>query len=176
MNASQDRPPHRKPGHARAPWTSDREGLQDRQRAAPVPVEGETATGASPPAGDALTLPGGALVAMRKSGGLLFRSWEVVVSDEGRVETSALGGGRPARTAAGPALGATELASLRRAVERIAVERLPARAAQRPDGFIYEIAARTRGGLRVVEVADSHVPEALKPLIRQLNTLLPTER
>jgi hypothetical protein len=132
--------------------------------------------GESAPDGDALTLPGDALVAMRKSGGLLFRSWEVVVYDDGRVETSALGGGRPARTAAGPALGAAELASLRRAVERIDVEHPAARATQRPDSLVYEIAARTRGGLRVFEIAEGQRPAALAQLIRQLNSLLPAGR
>lgn len=131
-----------------------------------------------PPAAsdDALRLPPGALVAMRKSGGLLFSSREVTVYRNGRVTTSAIGGGRTARAGTPRRLTEAQLVALARALEALDPERLPdAEGRQGPDAFVYEIVARVGRASRAIEVFEGSIPRSLAPLIRQLNGLLTGE-
>lgn len=128
-----------------------------------------------PPRGsdDALTLPAGAWLALRRSGGLLFSSREVVVYRDGRVATNAIGGGQSARSGAPRRLTEAQLAALRRVVEQIDFGRLPAPSGrQRPDAYAYEIVVRSGRTSHAVEVFDGSIPKPLAPLIRQLNQLL----
>jgi hypothetical protein len=128
------------------------------------------------PEDDPLTLPAGALVALRKSGGLVFRSREIIVYDNGRVETSRIGGGRAASAGTGRTLSATELATLRRTLDQIDFDQLPTTTGQqRPDAFVYEIAALADGVPRMAEVTDGQIPATVAPLIRQLNQVLAQE-
>jgi hypothetical protein len=116
-------------------------------------------------------------VALRKSGGIVFRSRDIVVYEDGRVETSAIGPGRPANAGAERAISSADLASLRRALAQIDFDQLPATIGhQRPDSFVYELAALAGGKPRTVEVADGQFPAAVAPLIRQLNQLMASER
>ncbi len=125
---------------------------------------------------EALALPEGAWLAMRKSGGLLFSSREVVVYEDGRVIGSAIGGGRPERDATPRRLAAAQLAALRRAVEQIDFGRLPAVAGhQGRDAFVYELVARSGRATHAVEVFEGAIPEQLAPLVEQLNRLLPRD-
>ena len=125
---------------------------------------------------EALALPEGAWLAMRKSGGLLFSSREVVVYGDGRVTGSAIGGGRPERDAPPRRLGAAQLAALRRAVEQVNFARLPAAVGhQGRDAFIYELIARSGRATHAVEVFEGAIPEQLAPLVEQLNRLLPRD-
>ena len=117
-------------------------------------------------------MPVGALVALRKSGGLIFRSSEIVVYDDGRVETSAVGGGRAASTGRARTLGDAELASLRRAIGRIDFDQLPATTGQQgPDSFVFELAALSDGTPRRIEVAEGRIPATVAPLLRELGAL-----
>ncbi len=125
---------------------------------------------------EALALPKGAWLAMRKSGGLLFSSREVAVYEDGRVAGSAIGGGRPERDAPPRRLAAAQLAALRRAVEQIDFGRLPAVAGhQGRDAFVYELIARSGRATHAVEVFEGAIPEQLAPLVEQLNRLLPRD-
>jgi hypothetical protein len=125
---------------------------------------------------EALALPEGAWLAMRKSGGLLFSSREVVVYGDGRVAGSAIGGGRPERDSPPRRLAAAQLAALRRAVEQIDFGRLPAVAGrQGRDAFVYELVARSGRATHAVEVFEGAIPEQLAPLVEQLNRLLPRD-
>jgi hypothetical protein len=125
---------------------------------------------------EALALPEGAWLALRKSGGLLFSSREVVVYGDGRVTGSAIGGGRPERDARPRRLSAARLAALRRAAEQVDFGRLPARAGrQGRDAFVYELAVRSGRATHAVEVFEGAIPELLAPLLDQLNRLLPRD-
>ena len=125
---------------------------------------------------EALALPEGAWLAMRKSGGLLFSSREVAVYEDGRVMGSAIGGGRPERDAPPRRLAAAQLAALRRVVEQIDFGRLPAVAGrQSGDAFVYELVARSGRATHAVEVFEGTIPEQLAPLVEQLNCLLPRD-
>jgi hypothetical protein len=115
-------------------------------------------------------------VALRKSGGLVFRSREIVLYEDGRVETSALGPGRPASAGPERTLSNAELTTLRRAIAQSDFDQLPATIGQqRPDSFIYELAALAGGKPRTIEIAEGQIPTAVAPLIRQLNLLLSAE-
>ena len=126
----------------------------------------------SPPArGEGLSLPADAWLAARKSGGLLFRSREVVVYRDGRVTSTTVGGWPPVETRTRK-LAAPQLAALRGALERVDFDRLPAAPGrQSPDAHAYEIVARGGGATRAVEVFEGSIPRALAPLIEQLNRL-----
>lgn len=131
--------------------------------AAPAPPR------AVPPGDDALQLPRGGWLALRKSGGLRFTSREVVVYRDGRVIAS--GTGIPPATRR---LTAEERAALQVALDASGLPRaLPASGHQRPDAYAYEIAARLGRRTYRGEVVDGSIPPTLAPLIRQLQRLLP---
>jgi hypothetical protein len=156
------------PVEGRAP-RDDRQPVAEAGTGGAAPGEAMAANAAPEDASPAL--PPGALVAMRKSGGLVFRSREIVVYGDGRVERGTLGGGRPA-TADQRTASAAQLAALRRAVGRIDLARTPPPARPGPDAFVYEIALPTDAGVREIVVADGQIPETIRPLLRELGRLL----
>ncbi|HEX9372348.1 MAG TPA: hypothetical protein VF897_15140, partial [Roseiflexaceae bacterium] len=83
-------------------------------RRAPRSVQGEPA-----PAEDRLELPAGALVALRKSGGLKFSSREVVVYRDGRVTYQAIPPEEPEAARAPRKLTRAQLADLRGLIGQI---------------------------------------------------------
>jgi hypothetical protein len=174
MSESQDRP--RRPGidGGDRPQRGRGEGRHTAQPAATPPSTGhQPPPNPATPEDEALTLPAGALVALRKSGGLVFRSREIVVYGDGRVGTSAVGGGRAASVGTGRTLGGAEIAALRRAIGQVDFDQLPLTTGQQPpDAFVYELAALAEGMPRTAEVVDGQIPATVAPLIRQLNRLL----
>jgi hypothetical protein len=174
---SRDRPRRSTPGEGRAPQGKPEEaGDIQSPAAAPQAARRKPPPASASQEGDALALPAGALVALRKSGGLVFRSREIVVYDDGRVETSTIGGGRSASAGTGQTLSRAELDALRRAVGRVGLDQLPTTVGQqRPDAFVYEITALVDGRPRAVEVMDGQIPPSVAPLIRQLNALLASQ-
>jgi len=118
---------------------------------------------------DRLRLPRGALVAMRRSGGFKFRSREVVVYRDGRVNyDDGEEGPRAVWT-----LSDVEMAELRRALEQANLPKLPATAGrQNPDAFAFEIIGRPSRRAYAVEVFQGSIPESLKPLIQQLGRFM----
>jgi hypothetical protein len=116
---------------------------------------------------DTLRLPRGALVAMRRSGGLKFRSRAVVVYRDGRVNyDDGESGPRTVWT-----LGDAEMAELRRVLDQANLAKLPAAGRQNPDAFAYEIVARPTRRVYATEAFQGSIPAALAPLIQQLNRL-----
>lgn len=129
-----------------------------------------------------MSLPKGALVVMHKSGGLSFSSRTVIVRNDGRIVRSVKAG--PERDAAGrrvasrkqPArLTKQQLSQLRITLAQSglgqASERV-GRAAQPPDTYAYEIVGRVGRKVQSAEVFDGSIPEAMRPLIRELNSYL----
>ena len=136
-------------------------GLKVNQPPAPVDPP---PTPESAPA-DTLRLPRGALVAMRRSGGFKFRSREVVVYRDGRVNyDDGENGPRTVWT-----LSDAELAELRRALDQAGFANLPAAGRQNPDAFAYEIVARPTRRVYSAEAFQGSIPASLAPLIQQLN-------
>ncbi len=124
------------------------------------------------PQPDRLTLPRGALVAMRRSGGLKFRSRKVVTYRDGRVNYD--DGEHGPRTVW--TLGDAELAELRRALEQANLPKLARSSGrQNPDAFAYEIVGRPSRRAYAVEAFQGSIPETLKPLIELLNRYMWTD-
>lgn len=114
---------------------------------------------------DTLKLPRGALVAMRRSGGFKFRSHEVAVYRDGRVNyDDGESGPRTVWT-----LGAAEMTELRRVLDQVGFAQLPAAGRQNPDAFAYEIVARPARRVYAAEAFQGSIPASLAPLIQQLN-------
>lgn len=124
------------------------------------------------PQADRLTLPRGALVAMRRSGGFKFRSREVVAYRDGRVNyDDGQEGPRTVWT-----LGDAEMAELRRALEQANLPKLaPSSGRQNPDAFAYEIVGRPSRRAYAAEVFQGSIPESVKPLIQQLSRFMWTD-
>lgn len=125
------------------------------------------------PAPDQLTRPRGALVAMRKSGGLRFAWRLVVVHTDGRViyKSNELGAPEAARVI--DTLDAARLAELQATIAQTDFAARSFGARQNPDAFAYEIIARVGRKNRFAEAFEGSVPAGLKPLIAQLNRLIP---
>jgi hypothetical protein len=145
-------------------------GLKVNQPSAPAPIDPPPAPESGP--ADTLRLPRGALVAMRRSGGFKFRSREVVVYRDGRVNYD--------DGESGPhtvwTLGDAELAELRRALDQAGLAKLPAAGRQNPDAFAYEIVARPARRVYSVEAFQGSIPASLAPLIQLLNRFAGMDR
>ena len=119
-----------------------------------------------------LVLPPGALVAMRRSGGLRFTSRTVVIYADGRVVTD---GGSETKQGAGRArkLSDAELAALYRALEEAGLDELPPRSGrQNPDAYAYELAVRLEGREYATEAYDGSISKQVAPLIQMLTRYL----
>jgi hypothetical protein len=114
------------------------------------------------------TLPRGGLVALRRSGGLVFRTRAVTIYRDGRVTYDADGPGGE-REQAVWLLGDDELDELRSELEAIDWAALRyAHVRPSPDAYAYELVARVRRRLRYLEVAEGAIPEAVELLVRKL--------
>jgi hypothetical protein len=134
-------------------------GLKVNPPSAPTPT--------APAPADTLRLPRGALVAMRRSGGLKFRSREVVVYRDGRVNYD--DGESDPRTVW--TLSDAELAELRGALDQAGLAKLPAADRQNPDAFAYEIIARPARRVYSAQAFQGSISASLAPLIQQLNRI-----
>ena len=138
-------------------------GLKVNQPLASAPGDPPPRPESSP--ADALKLPRGALVAMRRSGGFKFRSREVIVYRDGRVNYD--DGESAPRTVW--TLSDAELAELRRALDQADFAKQPAAGRQNPDAFAYEIVARPVRRVYSAEAFQGSIPASLAPLIQQLS-------
>jgi hypothetical protein len=69
-------------------------------------------------------------------------------------------------------LGRKELAELQRLLKESGLSRLkPTIDQERPDAYVYELAARAGRKTTHVEVVEGGIPDSLKSLIRRLNEL-----
>ncbi len=129
-------------------------------------------TNLSAPDDAPLTLPKGALVAMRKSGGLRFTSRTVVVHRDGRV--SAQGGTRSRNLKPPARLSKTQLSSLKHTVAKSMNAATPkSLGRQNPDAYAYEIVARVGRRVVTTEVFDGSIPASMAGLIKTLSGHLP---
>lgn len=132
-------------------------------------------TSLSAPNDAPLILPKGALVAMRKSGGLRFTSRTVVVHRDGRV--SAQGNTRSRNLRPPARLSKTQLSSLKHTVAKSMNAATPKSLGQQnPDAYAYEIVARVGRRVVTTEVFDGSIPSEMTGLIKELSRHLPAGR
>jgi hypothetical protein len=140
------------------------------------PPDAATPTGRSaPPDPDKLALPRGGLIAMRQSGGLRFRSREIVVYRSGKLVSRQLapaGVEPPSHTRQ---LALSELVELHHLLNQIDFSKLPPAGRQNPDAFAYEIVARAGRRMWFIEAFEGSIPESLAPLIDQLRRQMRTD-
>jgi hypothetical protein len=121
-----------------------------------------------------LKLPRGAFVAFRASGGIRFKSREIVIYPDGRMtsEGTHSSSDEPAR---GPrSLGKAELAEIHQSIEKAGLYGISTHDAQQPpDSIAYEIAAREASRSNYVQAFEGIIPDGLMPLIRLLSGFLP---
>lgn len=120
-------------------------------------------------------LPRSAFVGLRKSGGLVFTSSEVVVYPDGRVAYDARGVPQKEYTRLRRVLNDGQTISLRKLLDQTNFWQATSGGAQNPDAYAYEIAARLGQRSNEIEVFDGSLPESLQPLVERLSKLLPQE-
>ena len=121
-----------------------------------------------------LKRPRGALVAMRKSGGIRFTWRLLVVRGDGRLIYKSNQIGAPRAPRAIGRLDAAQLADLQALIAQADfAASSPGAARQNPDAFAYELIARVGRKNVFAEVFEGSIPDGLKPLIQRLNRLLP---
>lgn len=122
---------------------------------------------------ESLARPRGALVAMRKSGGLRFTWRLLVVHQDGRLIYKSNEIGAPEKARVIGTLDAAQKAALDAALAATTFEARAYGGRQNPDAFAYEIIARVGEDNHYAEAFQGSIPAALQPLITQLNALLP---
>ena len=122
---------------------------------------------------DRLKLARGAFVALRQSGGLRFGTREVMVYHDGRV-ISRRQGKLEAREGSRH-ITPGEVADLKAAIAHSRLRDLPRFSSigrPSPDGYAYELIARTGRRSKSIEFFDGSVPSEVQPLLAQLKTLM----
>lgn len=122
---------------------------------------------------DTLARPRGALIAMRKSGGLFFTWRLLVVHQDGRLIYKSNEIDSPEKARVIGALEAPQLTELQQLIAQTDFNARAYGARQNPDAYAYEIIARVGRKNKYAEVFEGSVPAALKPLLARLNGLLP---
>jgi hypothetical protein len=110
-------------------------------------------------------LPAGAWLRLTISGGLLFRTRDLVLYRDGRVALD----GAPSES---PVLSPARLATLRQLIEAADLGRLPPPGQQPSDGNAYEIVVRQGHRVLRAEAVAGHIPPNLAPLLAALRTHL----
>jgi hypothetical protein len=123
------------------------------------------------PQDDRLTLPQGAIIAFRQSGGLRFSTREVTVYRDGHVtwrRTGKLGAAQGERQ-----LTSEDVADLQALIGHSDLFGLPTTIGRpSPDGYAYELIARVRRKSTSIELFDGSVPLAVEPLLARLKAIL----
>lgn len=142
---------------------------------APSPAEQTPTSNAAP--GHApvqpLTLPRGALVAMRRSGGLKFSSQEIYVYPDGRITHGERDLSTEPHARPGRKLNDAQIMRLRRLLSSsgffgFKTEPRP----QDPDAHVYELAGRIGSKSNQIELHTGAIPDRLAPLVEMLSQLL----
>ena len=131
---------------------------------------------AAAPADKPMELPKGALIAFRKSGGLKFSSWEIVVYPDGRVTYDGGDTAKTSLTRAARRMSDAQVVKLRRTLENNFFGLKLPKTKPDPDGYVIEIAARVGGKNNHVELNAAGMPGALNSLVEQLTVLLPSDQ
>jgi len=125
---------------------------------------------------EALQLPKGALLAFRQRGGAPARTRDIVLYPDGRVSFGGPDVSKEAYARVPRQLNDAQIARIRKTLERANFFRMAsAQGEPPPDACAYEIIARAGNRVHAVSVFDSAIPNALQPLMQQLNALLPKE-
>lgn len=136
----------------------------------------ETKTPQTTPKPEPLQLPKGALIAFRKRGGVSASAREIVLYPDGRVSYGGPDLGKEMYAHVPRQMNDAQIARLRKTLERVNFFRMTSAPGEPPaDAFGYEISARAGKRVHAVAVFDGALPDALKPLIDQLNALMPKE-
>ena len=143
-------------------------------------VQKKADASASPADTEPLTLPRGALVTLRRSGGLRFTSRTITVHRDGQISHSLTGTGtrglRDKVKSAPSHVSNEQLSDLKIAVSQAGLDATATRkigaSKQSPDSYAYEIIARLGNKQTAIEVVDGSIPQTLKPLIRKLSALM----
>jgi hypothetical protein len=143
-----------------------------RKRTTQPPASATPAGQPAPADTDSLTLPRGGLVAMRESGGLRFRSREIVVYRSGKVIYRQLAPAGEGPTSDIRQLPLSQLVELHHLLKQSNFAKLLVTGRQNPDAFAYEIVARVGRRVHFVEAFEGSIPESLAPLIRDLRDLM----
>ena len=170
-------------GGISTPGTQDTTGAQGTPGAqggptSPTPDAGDTGsaggTSGTDDDDDPLILPKGAIVALRKSGGLRFTSRTVAVHRDGQITRSSSTYQRDLGQGTTNRLTNDQLSAIKVALSQAGLGGPTPKTSgsQSPDAYAYEIAARMGTKQYAVEVFDGSIPEAIKPLIRLLSQLL----
>ena len=119
---------------------------------------------------DQLSLPHGAFIAFRQSGGLRFSTREIIVYDDGFVivrRQGKLDAGEGSRR-----ITPDEVAGLKEQIDRCALFGLhPPIGRQNPDGYTYELIVRMDRKSKLIEFFDGSIPAEIQPLLAHLKTL-----
>ncbi len=121
---------------------------------------------------DLLKLPRGALVAVRKSGGLHFSVSEIYIYRNGRVLRQSIGAGQPHAKRELTRLMDAQLTELQSLLSASQFPRYAAPARQSSDTLVTEIVARVGRNVRFTEFASYATPQGLAPLVDWLSRLL----
>jgi len=141
------------------------------------PPDAATPTGQpAPPDPDRLVLPRGGLIAMRQSGGLRFRSREIVIYRSGKLAYRQLAPAGAEPTSHTRQLALSELVELHHLLNQIDFSSLPLGGRQNPDAFAYEIVARAGRRMWFIEAFEGSIAESLAPLINELRRLMRTDQ
>jgi len=123
-----------------------------------------------------LQLPLGAFIAYRTSGGAKASSREIVVYPDGRVSFGGPDVSKQIYSRVGRKLNDGQMARLRKLLDQVNFFRLQIEPShQPPDALAHEIIARIHARSNHIEVFDGSIPDALAPLIQQLDALMPKE-
>lgn len=121
---------------------------------------------------DPLVLPGTAVAALRKSGGLRFSSREVVVFRDGRVSYRTLAPHPEPRRRSVRVLSSMEMGELRRLIKACLLSPRPA-ARSSPDAFVSEVATRSGRTVRQAELTPGAMDASEAALVNFLTRLFP---
>ncbi len=134
-----------------------------------------TTTPAPPEDDQPLALPRGGLVALRRSGGFVFTSREVVIYKDGAVRYRRVEYGREGRRRTVRRLTPDELAEVRQLIEQADLRVPVFGRVQKAHQVANEMVARMGRETYAVEVFDGDVPAPIAPLLQRLRSFLPTD-
>ncbi|MBI3538544.1 MAG: hypothetical protein HY070_13430 [Chloroflexi bacterium] len=123
----------------------------------------------------ALFLPKGALIAFRKTRGA--NALEFYLYPDGRISFNTPDYSTEAYERVSRKLNDAQINRLRHLLDQVNFYRAQsAQSKPRGENIAYEISARVGNKSNTIELFDGSIPAALKPLIEQLNALMPKEK
>lgn len=121
---------------------------------------------------DPARLPKGAWLRLRAAGGIVFRSSETAVFDDGRLTYRSSPSAVYGQTLLARELTETQMSELRAALQPIDLESITAAANHGRDTMAFELTVRNGRKTRMVEVFQGTVPAMLAPVFDMLGELV----